>query len=100
MTERGPDGKFIPGSKGGPGRKKLEVSESVTALIDSVVSVDDWGKIIVKLRDLAMRGNLAAINALMDRRWGKPQQRLEHTGEDGGDIVLKIITGAARVTDL
>jgi len=88
MTDRGPDGKFVPGSKGGPGRKKLEVSEGVTALIDSVVTVEDWGKIIIKLRDLAIRGNLAAINALMDRRFGKPMQRNEVTGANGGPVQI------------
>ena len=88
MTDRGADGKFVKGSKGGPGRKPLEISEGVTALIDSVVSVDDWAKIVIKLRDLALRGNLAAINALMDRRWGKPMQRNEVTGADGGPVQI------------
>jgi hypothetical protein len=83
MADRGPDGKFIKGSRGGPGRPTLEVNESVTALIDSVILVDDWKKIVVKLRDLALRGNLAAINALMDRRYGKPTERKELTGKDG-----------------
>lgn len=96
MTDRGPDGKFIPGSKGGPGRKKLEVSESVTALIDSVVSVEDWEVIIGKLRDLAKRGNIAAIGALMDRRWGKPPQRSEITGADGGGLIFEIVEHAAK----
>lgn len=91
MTDRGPDGKFVPGAKGGPGRKKLEVSESVTALIDSVVTADDWNKIIGKLRDLAVRGNLAAINALMDRRWGKPIQENRNTGEGGGPMRIEVV---------
>jgi hypothetical protein len=88
MTDRGPDGKFVKGSKGGPGRKPLEVSESVTALIDSVMTVEDWEKIIYKLRELSLRGNLAAINALLDRRWGKPVQPTDN--KHSGDLFIEV----------
>lgn len=42
--------------------------------------------ILKKLESMAKAGNLRAIELLLDRAYGKPKQRLEHTGQDGGPI--------------
>jgi hypothetical protein len=47
------------------------------------VNGDDWIEIVDKLKTMAKRGNLAAIIALFDRRYGKPTEKHEVTGKDG-----------------
>jgi hypothetical protein len=44
-----------------------------------------------KLLVLAEKGDVSALRELGDRLDGKPKQQLEHTGEDGGAIVTKIV---------
>jgi hypothetical protein len=87
MSERGPDGKFIKGSSGNPGgRKKSDLV--ITDLIDQAVTKDDWLFIFDVLVRKARRGDLKAMEMLMDRRFGKPTQIQEHSGPQGGPIVI------------
>lgn len=60
---------------------------SVSALIDAAVTVDDWRKIISVLLTRAARGDLKAIEMLMDRRFGKPVQHQEVTGLNGAPLL-------------
>lgn len=39
--------------------------------------------------DLKLR--LDCAKEVLDRNWGKPRQSVEHTGEDGGDLTIKVI---------
>jgi hypothetical protein len=88
MTERGPDGKFLKGNSANPGgRPKSDLS--ITALIDAVVKPSDWEFIITCLKTKARRGDVKAIEMLMDRRFGKAIQQTQLTGEEGGP--LKVI---------
>lgn len=85
MQERDEKGKFTKGTSGNPGgRPKSELS--ITALIDDAVTPADWDFIFKQLLKMARRGNLKAIEMLMDRRFGKAQQRTELTGEGGGPV--------------
>lgn len=43
-------------------------------------------EIIKKLKKLALSGNIRAAEILLDRAYGKPKQRMEHTGSDGSAI--------------
>jgi hypothetical protein len=52
------------------------------------------------LRDIAQSGQsesarVSAATALLDRAYGKPPQALEHTGADGGPIIM-VNTGIPR----
>ena len=80
MTDRDPDsGKFIKGTSGNPGgRPKSEFT--ITGLIDAAVNANDWKFIIGQLLKQARRGNLKAIEMLMDRRFGKALQQTEING--------------------
>lgn len=87
-------GRFVKGVSGNPGgRKPMDVP--ITDLIDNAVSVSDWQDIIKKLRDMAKRGNLKAVEILMDRRFGKALQKTEMTGADGTPLTVKVIKGVS-----
>lgn len=80
------------GQSGNPkGRPSKAVEENVTALLDSVVTPEDWAELTAVLVKLGKKGNLAAITALFDRRYGKPTERQELTGKDGGAQVVEIV---------
>lgn len=42
--------------------------------------------ILKKLRQMAASGNLRAAEILLNRGYGMPKQRMEHTGADGAPI--------------
>jgi hypothetical protein len=44
--------------------------------------------IVEKVIALAMDGNIAAITFIADRLDGKPAQAIEHSGAEGGPIIL------------
>lgn len=84
---RNKKGQFAKGVSGNPGgRPSGDIS--ITALIDRAVSIDDWLFIFDLLKKKAFRGDLKAIEMLLDRRFGKAIQANEHTGKDGGPIVI------------
>jgi hypothetical protein len=88
MTERGPDGKFIKGNSGNPGgRPKSDYS--ITALIDAAVGESDWIFIIGVLLKRARRGDVKAIEMLMDRRFGKAIMQIG--GANGAPIPVQLI---------
>ncbi len=87
VVERDPKtGKFIKGQSGNPGGRTKGVS--ITALIDKAVTENDWVEIIKILYTRAKRGDLKAIEMLMDRRFGKAKQPL--TGEDGEGLKILV----------
>ena len=87
MTDRDPtSGKFLPGNKANPGGRPKGLS--ITALIDKAVSEADWIFILDVLLRKARRGDVKAIDMLLDRRFGKAMQPL--TGKDGSPIELVI----------
>ncbi len=45
--------------------------------------------ILKRIRLQATQGNLKAAEILLDRAYGKAKLPIEHTGKDGGPIVLK-----------
>lgn len=60
---------------------------SVSALIDAAVTVEDWQAIIATLANRARRGDLKAIEMLLDRRFGKPVQQNLIGNLDGTPLV-------------
>lgn len=71
-------GKFVKGKSGNPGGR----AKGITSLIDSAISEADWKELIGIVIDMGRRGNLKAIEMLLDRRWGKPIQAISNGDED------------------
>ena len=85
-------GKFVKGESGNPGGRPKGLS--ITALIDKAICENDWVRIIETLFSKANRGDLKAIEMLMDRRFGKPGQPI--TGEDGDKLRIVVTMKGAN----
>jgi hypothetical protein len=90
MINRDPEsGKFLPGNKSNPGgRPKSDLS--ITALIDKAVSADDWDFIFASLLKKARRGDLKAIEMLLDRRFGKAVQQTTLSDPNGDAVKINV----------
>ena len=70
--QRSPDGKFLPGTQGGPGNPYAKrVGQLRRALLDAVTP-EDIQQIILALVDAAKDGDLAAAREVILRTIGKP----------------------------
>lgn len=86
-------GKFVKGESGNPGGRPKGLS--ITALIDKAICENDWVRIIETLFSKANRGDLKAIEMLMDRRFGKPGQPIT----DGDGDKLRIVVTMKGAND-
>ncbi len=74
-------GRFVNGNCGNlnGGRKKTEYSRA--ALMDSVITDDDWAKMINVMRQKALDGDVPAFKMLFEFRFGKAQEAVNVSGE-------------------
>jgi hypothetical protein len=83
---------FQPGQSGNPGGRpkaahhirdlaRQHTEAAVLALVEALAAKSE-------------RTRVAAAEALLDRGWGRPMQAVEHTGSEGGPIL--IVTGVPR----
>lgn len=79
----------MAGKAGRSGRKSKAEEMGLTQLLDTCWPLSDREKTIKRLADLASRGNMQAITLLLAYAYGKPKERHEITGENGGAIVVK-----------
>jgi hypothetical protein len=87
---------FKKGQSGNPkGRKPREVERDYLARLRACVTPSDWESIIDRTVTDAKRGDTAARKFLADYLIGVPAQKIEHTGEDGGAITVKVIKGVS-----
>lgn len=49
-------------------------------------------KLADKLVDCALAGEVSALKEIGDRLDGRPSQQLEHTGQDGAPLTIKLVT--------
>lgn len=64
--ERNSKGQFTAGNAGGPGRPKRQVEGSYIAATLGTVSKNDWCKIVEKIKQKALRGDMTAARFLSD----------------------------------
>jgi len=92
--KRGKKTQFKPGQSGNPkGRPKLPAiykDSLIKIMLEKEDGVIILEKILRSLRDQAIEGNVRAIQEILDRIIGKPQQFIDHTS-DGEKINIPII---------
>ena len=82
-------GRWAPGQSGNPGgRPKRPKAEAYLRTLEQGVTLADWKLIIEKAVAQAQRGDSRARTWLSDYLLGKPLQRTEVTGADGGPLSL------------
>lgn len=65
------NGRFAKGNPGGPGNPYAKRTAAIRGLLLDAVTDDDLRAVIAKLVAMARGGDLAAIQALFDRLFGK-----------------------------
>jgi hypothetical protein len=93
---RNDKGQFVKGGPGGPGRPKKQVEQEYFDLTVGGVSPDDWQAIVKRAVKQAKEGNGYARSWLSDYLMGKPTQKTEITGADGGPLTWKQFVEEAR----
>ena len=87
-------GKFVKGhGPVGGGRKPRAAEQEIKTALRNALSDE---KVIGKLADKVMLGEDWAITLWMAYLYGKPVQREEITGADGGNLVIKVKLPDAR----
>lgn len=85
-------GRWLPGTKtGSPGRPSRAREERYYQIMMTAVTFADWEVIVKKAAEQAKRGDAVARKWLADYLVGAPIQKLEHTGENGGAIVITVV---------
>jgi hypothetical protein len=79
----------MSGKAGRSGRKSKAEELGLQELLDTCWPLADRGTAIKKLAALSNRGNLQALQILMAYTYGKPKERHEITGADGGPVIVK-----------
>ena len=60
-------------------------------MLDAAWTQADREAVIVSLCKQAKKGNVQAAALLLAYAYGKPTEKHEHAGADGGPLVLKIV---------
>jgi hypothetical protein len=81
MTDRDGNGRFTKGNCANPkGRPTIKEEAAIADIIDSVITIEDWRDVFKKLLSLAKRGSIQATNVLLERKFGKIPDALQHSG--------------------
>ena len=95
MAQRDSNGRFVKGNTaaqgGNGGRPRRSVEEKYIKALSRSVTMKDWDKIITVAVQFAKAGDARARQWLSDYLIGKPIQRTEITGADGGPMEHKIV---------
>ncbi len=74
---RDSNGRFVPGSPGGPGRKPREVEKEYMTTMETVVSGEAWRAIVERATTDAIAGDAKARTWLSGYLLGQPISRVE-----------------------
>ena len=94
MREGRNGGKLKDGGSNGGGRpKKLPALDLIMANVlgDEKDGISAGEAIIMKLREMAIKGDVKAATILLDRGWGKPKQNIDITTQGEKVTVPTII---------
>jgi hypothetical protein len=90
MADRDSSGKWIKGhANNGAGRKPRIDEEDKNRLFDKAFPKSRKIAILNKLGAMAEKGDLGAIKLSLEYLYGKPIERKELTGENGGPIEIE-----------
>jgi hypothetical protein len=89
-------GRFLKGHAPlSKGRPKRSTEERLLAVMSDCVTDDDWRDITNKAVERAKKGDDRSRQWLTNYLVGVPKQKVEHTGEDGGRLVIELVTRSA-----
>jgi len=91
---------FVKGQSGNPGGKPSEARQELTALLDKRFTPAKRAKVIDKLVEDAIAGQHDARVLLLAYAYGKPTERKELTGADGGPLLGIAFNWNATVTEI
>lgn len=83
-------GRFLPGNKASPGRKKKAIERDYTKMFTDVVTSEKWREVIEAALKLAIGGDSFARRWLSDYIIGKPPQILELRGAEAQQLAQLI----------
>lgn len=88
--------KGVGGKKGRSGRKSKAEELGIQSLLDEAFTPDDRRKVIENLARIAKshldaKAAVSAATLLLGYAYGKPKEKHEHGGTDGGPITVKVI---------
>jgi hypothetical protein len=81
-------GRFKAGNKASTGRKSIADELPYVEQLKQNVSAEQFGKIIAKLIEIALRGNLDAAKILLPYLLGNPVSKTELTGAEGNTLEI------------
>jgi hypothetical protein len=82
------------GPKPGAGRKSKAAELGLVGILDEAFPPEERVELFRKLKEMALTGDMRAIELLAAYTWGKPRQAVELTGADGGAIELNVYAEA------
>src|SRR5262249_43172429 len=89
-TDRDPNGRFLPGHPGGPGRPRRAVEADYLAALSEAVPPEAWKRIVARAVEDAEKGDAKARDWLAAYLVGKP----------AGDGLLMLAAGELADLDL
>ena len=108
--ERGPDGKFLPGNKGGPGRPTYSLtaflrqhgSDTVETLSDGTILSYAEKLSLIMWKQAVLDGDKAVAATIFDRLDGKARERIQVSGDPESNpiyVMLSKLTEANKDKD-
>jgi hypothetical protein len=87
------------GIKGRSGRKSKAEEMGLASLLDRCWTKADREKCIKSLARQAAAGEIEAVKLLMAYTYGRPTEKHEHSGKDGGPILTTFTIQKGTVLD-
>lgn len=88
---QGSNPRFTPGGPGGPGNPNAKHARKWSELLKSTTTEEDFLAVWKAVVDAARDGDMKAADLFLERLCGKVPQALEHSGPEGGGIVIQYL---------